>query len=1004
MSQWDQLEIVSKTGAISFYDLEPNKGTTNIGGHPDNDIVLEGTEIAPFHAVLDHRQRPYQLMALDSDRQILLDDNPLATHQSVPLANWGAVKLDGYTLILLERAGANVAAPLEPTAKPTKKPPAAAKSAAPGGAPPPLNAPAIAMSAAGRATTPFPDSTDDFIVMDVAASEATVEVEQTATFIASITNGGPRVATFSFAVEGIDPEWVTILPEQINLNDGQRATVQVLITPPRHPNSRAGVHQLAVIATSVNYPDHKAQRGVRLTIEPYHEFTVGELEPRQQTVKGRRPEGRSLLHILNKGNADATFRLEAMDDERACQFEFEVKEGQKVARQARQAEMRLPPEETFGIPVIILPLKRPLIGLRSRNHTFTTTVSLLTGEQTPRSLLGYIRVRPLIGPLPLFLILAALIALIIFIFKPGIKGFDADAYEINAGDQVLLTWETTRFTSLWITGSDGTYQRLDTHTGQHPVQPKDDATYTLYAENFLSMIPFLAVRPVPLTIDVSPLEPRIIYFRAVPPSIPHGDATTLYWDVANAETITIEGPRGLETLDPAARSHQDTPLEPGQAQYTLRVGRTGGAFDEQSTSVIVSAKPLPEPRIFDFFVTPLRIFEGETVTVTWRVEDATSVQLLENGIPTSAGYAPDTPLVVRRPTGQKQIEYQLLALYLSDDNRESRTLSTPRVVIVSDAPPEPEKPVIEDFRVLPPQVIQGAYAELIWSVSGETTNIEITSSSMQLSNLDPQGSLRVLGTTTTFFQLTAYNGDLSATKIVDLTVLEPTPTPVPPPPPPDILRFVLRSASGDTGDVNMIRYDANTRTTEYNVMIGTRARMEWDVQSAVPNDVIRVNITDFGAQAPTGQTDNFSVIEAKLYELNASATGGERTAYVRIYLTFTPPPTPRNVNGPPPPLTEGQPITITWQLDLLTPQVIGFRLYRANCQTTSGTHACSEFEVIANETLLTRDPPFVWIDTDTTVPTCGRVYYLTTVYRDLDQQIRETPTSTNWWYGQPCRP
>ena len=64
MPSRDQLEILSPEGRISFYDLDPVKGITNIGRHPANDIVVDSPGVAEFHAVLDHRARPFQLVLL----------------------------------------------------------------------------------------------------------------------------------------------------------------------------------------------------------------------------------------------------------------------------------------------------------------------------------------------------------------------------------------------------------------------------------------------------------------------------------------------------------------------------------------------------------------------------------------------------------------------------------------------------------------------------------------------------------------------------------------------------------------------------------------------------------------------------------------------------------------------------------------------------------------------------------------------------------------------------
>ena len=55
MATQDKLEIIRPNGEIEFYELEPG-GITNIGRHPENDIVITSPGIAPFHAVIEHRR------------------------------------------------------------------------------------------------------------------------------------------------------------------------------------------------------------------------------------------------------------------------------------------------------------------------------------------------------------------------------------------------------------------------------------------------------------------------------------------------------------------------------------------------------------------------------------------------------------------------------------------------------------------------------------------------------------------------------------------------------------------------------------------------------------------------------------------------------------------------------------------------------------------------------------------------------------------------------------
>ena len=91
MSPRDRLEIISPAGEIKFYELDPARGVTNIGRHPDNDVVIDSPSLAPFYAVLYHQQKPYQLILLGE---------PKAAART--LNSWEALQVDGYALMVLE--------------------------------------------------------------------------------------------------------------------------------------------------------------------------------------------------------------------------------------------------------------------------------------------------------------------------------------------------------------------------------------------------------------------------------------------------------------------------------------------------------------------------------------------------------------------------------------------------------------------------------------------------------------------------------------------------------------------------------------------------------------------------------------------------------------------------------------------------------------------------------------------------------------------------------------
>ena len=975
-----QLEIISPDGTVEFHTLDSAKGITNVGRHPDNDLVIDSPDVALFHAILDHRQQICRIVILSAEKEMRLDGQRLAPNVSTVVPAWGTLEVGGFMLILME----GTAAPARPAAPPPR--PSHPVTQSP---PPPIPQ---------SPNLPISQSSDEYIIVELSEREWIIDVEQTATFTITIANGGPIVATFGVHVEGIDQTWVDVTPAQVNLNEGERETVTVYITPPRHPSSRAGLHHLAIVVTSPNYSGRSSRTSATLTVNPYYEFTLGELSPRQQTVGGR--PGEATIPVANKGNSEVPLRLEALDDERACSFEFQVP-GEATSL-ARQAEMRLPPEETFAIPIYITPLSRPFIGLRKRSHSFTVTATMLEGQLTPRSLLGQIKVRPLIGPWLLLLFGLILASLIVIIFRPRIYDFQAEPEIIMAGEPVTLSWNASRFSGLRIESDTGDIiPPVETTEGQTVLYPGESQTYYLRAGNLLSQLISLFSKAEERSVVVDPVYPVIRVFSVDKDTIFTGENVVIRWEVLSAAEVILSANNNEEKLLSTEHTSERIvmPMQ-NPTNYTLRATNRYG-FDTDSLEVSVlspTPTPLPPPVIQRFAVAPLSVTEGQTVTLEWEAEGATKVFIsgLEQEYPPSGTTIHAPPATT---------DYVLTAFYEAEGKSVS-TVSNPVTVIVSPQPtptPEPGKPQIEDFRVVPDEIVQGDNAQLVWAVTGDTTNIEISGPSLgTVSNLSAQGSLPVSAEATTFFILTAHNGDLSASQTVELTVLEPTPTPEPSPTPeptltptptptpvpePIIDYFVAR---GDENPDDVVQVDSPlTNTLRYKVVAGARIILSWSA-SNVPKVTLSKSGVGLGDQPPVGE---FSTVgEATQYQLTAvNSAQVERLAFIQFVLRPVDiPPPPYNVQGPPQPTT---PLPITWAYDPnYVDDIVGFRVYRADEPYTN-------FVRMADESVLDNTKR-EWVDSNPAE--CGQAYYLTAVYLDVEAIKQETDPSPDRWYSWPC--
>ncbi|MGD8625815.1 MAG: FHA domain-containing protein, partial [Anaerolineae bacterium] len=882
MPEQFQLEIVGPSGETEFRDLDPARGVVNIGRHPDNDVVIDNPSIAPFHALIDYRTAPFQIMLLSDEGEASLQGQRLAANVFQDLHAWDTFEIDGYAIILLESgvAPAPAAAPRPPVPSPPAGIPTSVPAVGPESGVAPVASPEPA-ALPGPITpparlAPFPDRTDDQILTEITGREWAVDVDSSVSCQVTVINGGDIVAAFDVRVEGLPEEWVTITPDRVNLNEGGRQSVVISFAPPREPDSRAGAHPLAIVVTSPNYPDRLSQIGATLHVNPYYEFTVGDLSPRQQTISYRKRVGEVAFLLANQGNDETLFQLAAEDEERGCRFEFQIPGAETGL--VRQAELRLAPAEAVTVPVQITPLRRRLIALRARRYAFTITTSMTNAAHAPRSIMGQLKARALIGPWLMLLALLLLAGLAIFFFMPNAEpALTIDDSSPQHGEAVTLEYNAARFPGLNTTNilnhqnsfflrlrleyrpGNGSWQvlrapsELDTPGGSVDDVPPENGSYRLRAESWISqLIPALAGTSREVQVFTTPIRPEIVRFAADQPQVLQGEEVMLFWQVSDAESLSIEYNNISETLD-------DAELQGGQRSFTVNGDTTFTLVASNSSwegevrlpltieALRPTPTPIPTPAVIQFDANPGEITAGESVRIVWEVSGADWVDISNLGdtlpLKGDVGASPSSSTF-----------YELQAWKEAGDGNRASSESLIREVLVNPQPtatPVPLAPVIDLFQVTPKEVILGdnQVVKLTWSVSGQTTNVEITAPNFQLSGLKAQEVITVTPGETTLYVLTAYNGELSTSAPAEVTVLlptptatptavptaPPTPTPTPTPFPPPVISYF--KAEGQDPNEDKVTFKSTYEGQSgpvyvYEVEASSRVRLTWGVKDA----------------------------------------------------------------------------------------------------------------------------------------------------------------------------
>lgn len=765
-----QLELITADHEVLFYDLDPAKGVTNIGCDPENDIIIAAPGIEPFHLVLFHQQQSFHLMALTDQRLILVEDQALPANVSCEIHPWQTIRVGECVLVLVETEGERTAIPAVETQNLASQQNLVSLPPTPAGISPAQPSPSesralipLPGSSFGLPALP-PDRQDELILNELSQREWTLDAGQTLTCQVTIVNGGDIVAAFHVRVEGVPADWVTIIPEQVRLNEGERAGVMVSIAPPRLPTSRAGTHYLAIAIGSPNYPDHISLRSLILTINPFYEFSVSELSPKRQSLSYRQASGQAELAVSNKGNGQATLRLEGQDDEHACRFEFEVP-GEEASL-VRQTEVQLAPGETQSIPLRVTPNSRRLAGLRARHFTYTVTTCLVEAELMPRTVFGQLSSRPLLGLFQIILLALCLFGLILYIGRPRIYSFTASPEVIAAGETVTLTWRASPFTT--DLSIEGLEEAPSGSRDQMAVYPSGNAVnYTLKGSNLLArFFPFIKEPQVVASVLVVPFPPVINSFAVDKNRVLNGDTVVVEWAVSNANRIVLQTGKLKEEISPAELSGRREINPTGDMLLSLEASNAAG-IDLQSVMLWVAPLTL---EIGEFSLSSPEIMAGQSISITWAVTGTNSVSIAPlNGVYPASGSISYTP------EGTTD-------LVLTAANRAGEVRRIQRVVVK----PLPVAPTIDFFSALPKDVVRGngTNVQLTWSIKGETTNIEISDSqSNRVSNLKPQDILTRVVNGPTIFILTAYNGDMSSSQVVEINAIEPTPVPPPTPAP-----------------------------------------------------------------------------------------------------------------------------------------------------------------------------------------------------------------------------
>lgn len=439
-----------------------------------------------------------------------------------------------------------------------------------------------------------------------------------------LKNEGQAPIKLEVVVEGIDPEWVAIPVPVVELAGGETVSERVFLKPPREPESLSGVYPF-VVRVRNEAGDEKAV-ACSLEVKPFHNVSI-DVQPRRGYVSPFSRETQFQTTVMNLGNVEHTVKLFASDHDELFTFEFD------------QEQVTVAPGAQRSVNVTATASRSPLLA-NARLQQLTVSARSLDEKTVATATHAQIEQRALITPGIMWA--AALLVFIVAAFivylpkRPTLDSFTITPERITVGDTFTIEWTTSNARSVELVVDGTVYTDLGPsgrkviESGEMEGVDVNGKQVEISARAFNGRRESLPKsRLVSILAKEVPLEPVIIEFSITPTEIKVGDAYQVSYKLSDSVTEAILEPIG-QILDPRLEGSQFTALVAGEFDYKLTARNAAGVEVERVVHVRIvqgSKASIIVFRADPAFVDPL---DGR-VTLTWQVNNASRIELVENG-------------------------------------------------------------------------------------------------------------------------------------------------------------------------------------------------------------------------------------------------------------------------------------------------------------------------------------------------------------------------------------
>ncbi|MCA9979564.1 MAG: protein kinase [Anaerolineales bacterium] len=179
----------------------------------------------------------------------------------------------------------------------------------------------------------------------------------------SLVNQGLHVDHFHVEIGGLPPEWVQISNNNVHLLPGNQTYLLLTVNPPNNSTARAGLHECEVRVHPVAYPEAVASAKIEVYVQESAQLLT-DLHPQELTN-----EGVANLTVENGGNLSLDYTVQGRNAADALLFEWPTAD----------EKLSLVSGGTNVLPIRVKPKTRPWFGT-SQQHPFEIAVSYPNGE------------------------------------------------------------------------------------------------------------------------------------------------------------------------------------------------------------------------------------------------------------------------------------------------------------------------------------------------------------------------------------------------------------------------------------------------------------------------------------------------------------------------------------------------------------------------------------------------------------------------------------------------